>query len=121
MTLLMVGGVKFMMFLTENAFIAKFGANIPHEFFLYLLPVALAPMLVGLLIQAGEVVWLFTAFVAVAMGVVAVLVATGGVPYHWGLLIGAGVAGLVELAPLRLDDNLTIPLLSGAAMRLSAM
>jgi dolichol kinase len=60
------------------------------------------------------------AFVAVALVVVAILVATGAVPYHWGLLIGAGVAGLVELAPLRLDDNLTIPLLSGAAMHLLA-
>jgi dolichol kinase len=61
------------------------------------------------------------AFVAVALLVVAVLVATGAVQHHWGLWIGAGVAGLVELAPLRLDDNLTIPLLSGGAMQLLAL
>ncbi len=56
------------------------------------------------------------AFVAVALLVVAVLGGTGAVDYHWGLLAGAAVAGLVELAPLRLDDNLTVPLLAGAAM-----
>ena len=56
------------------------------------------------------------AFVAVAMLVVAVLGGTGAVDYHWGLLAGAAVAGLVELAPLRLDDNLTVPLVAGTAM-----
>jgi len=61
------------------------------------------------------------AFVAVALVTVAVLVGARVVPYHWSLLVGAGVAGLVELAPLRLDDNLTIPLLSGAAMHLMAL
>ena len=55
------------------------------------------------------------AFVAVAL-VVAVLGGTGAVDYHWGLLVGAVVAGLVELAPLQLDDNLTVPLVAGAAM-----
>ena len=57
------------------------------------------------------------AFVTVALLVVAVLVSTDAVEYHWGLLLGAAIAGLVELAPLRLDDNLTIPLLSGTAMQ----
>ena len=56
------------------------------------------------------------AFVAVALAVVAVLAGAGAVQYHWGLLVGAAVAGLVELASLPPDDNLTIPLVSGAAM-----
>ena len=56
------------------------------------------------------------AFVAVALLVVAVLGGSGAVEYHWGLLAGAVVAGLVELAPLRLDDNLTVPVVAGAAM-----
>ena len=56
------------------------------------------------------------AFVAVSLLVVAVLGGIGAVDYHWGLLVGAAVAGLVELAPLRLDDNLTVPLIAGAAM-----
>ena len=56
------------------------------------------------------------AFVAVALLVVAVLGGTGAVDYHWALLVGAAVAGLVELAPLRLDDNLTVPVVAGAVM-----
>jgi len=56
------------------------------------------------------------AFVAVSLLAVAVLGGTGAVDYHWGLLVGAAVAGLVELAPLPLDDNLTVPLAAGTAM-----
>ena len=58
------------------------------------------------------------AFVVVSLGVCAVLVSAGVVPFHWGLLAGAVVAGIVELLPIPLDDNLTIPLASGAVMRL---
>lgn len=58
------------------------------------------------------------AFVAVALAVVAALAWSGAVEYHWGLLVGAAVAGLVELLPLPPDDNFTIPLVSGAAMHL---
>ena len=56
------------------------------------------------------------AFIVVALAVVFVLVVSGAIEYHWGLLVGAVVAGLVELAPLPPDDNLTIPLISGAVM-----
>ena len=56
------------------------------------------------------------AFVAAAWGVVGILVATGVVEYHWGLMAGGVVAGLAELAPLPLDDNLTVPLSAGLAM-----
>ena len=56
------------------------------------------------------------AFVAVSLAVVAVLTGSGAIGYHRGLLVGATIAGLVELAPLPLDDNLTVPLLAGAAM-----
>ena len=47
---------------------------------------------------------------------VGVLTAGDVVSFHWGLVAGAGVAALVELAPAALDDNLTIPLISGGAM-----
>ena len=56
------------------------------------------------------------AFVAVAIGVAGILSAVNVVSFHWGLVVGAVVAALVELAPSPLDDNLTIPLISGAAM-----
>ena len=57
------------------------------------------------------------AFVAVALAVGWVLVVTEALPYHWGLLVGAVAAGMVELAPIPTDDNVTIPLFSGAAMQ----
>ena len=56
------------------------------------------------------------AFLAVSLAVVGVLAATGVIEYHWGLLVGAAVAALVELASLPPDDNLTVPLISGSAM-----
>lgn len=59
------------------------------------------------------------AFIVVSTAVVGILVWSGIASYHWGLLAGAAVAGLVELAPLRVDDNLTIPLISGAFMHLA--
>ena len=69
------------------------------------------------------------AFVAVSLAVVALLVGIGVVEYHWGLVAGAVIAGLVELTPLPLplgkgrhrwvlDDNLAIPLISGAVMQI---
>ena len=67
-TLITVIFAKLFLFVTETAFVTKFGSGLPHDIFLYLMPVATAPMLVGLLIQSGEVVWLFTAFLSVAMG-----------------------------------------------------
>ena len=57
-----------------------------------------------------------TAFVVVAIAVVAVLVGSDAIDYHWGLWIGALVAGLVELASVPPDDNVAIPLISGVAM-----
>lgn len=60
---------KVFVFLTETAFLAKFGGDIPGDIFLFAAPVAAGPMLVGLLISSGEVVWLFSAFLAIVMGV----------------------------------------------------
>lgn len=56
------------------------------------------------------------AFLTVSLAIAGVLAGTEVVSFHWGLVIGAAVAALVELAPSALDDNLTIPLISGAAM-----
>ena len=55
-------------------------------------------------------------FVLVSLAVVAVLVGSGAINYHWGLLVGAVIAGLIELASVPPDDNLSIPLIAGAAM-----
>ena len=54
------------------------------------------------------------AFVVVSLLVVALLVTADVMAFHWVFIVAAIVAGLVELAPLPLDDNLTVPLVSGA-------
>ncbi len=56
------------------------------------------------------------AFLAVGVAVASLVSVAGVVPFHWALAAGAAVAAIVELAPSILDDNLTIPLVSGAAM-----
>jgi putative nucleotidyltransferase with HDIG domain len=60
---------KIFLFTTETALTSKFGAWLPVEMFLFAAPFAAGPMLVGLVIQSGEVVWLFTAFTSIVMGI----------------------------------------------------
>ena len=54
------------------------------------------------------------AFILVSLVVVAAMVGSGVTQFKAGLVVAAVVAGLVELAPLPVDDNLTVPLVSGA-------
>jgi putative nucleotidyltransferase with HDIG domain len=68
-TLLTVIITKIFMFVVQTAFVSRFGAWLPSVMFLAAAPVAAAPMLVGLLIQSGEVVWVFVAFISIVMGV----------------------------------------------------
>lgn len=58
------------------------------------------------------------AIVVVALGIAGVLSGAGVADRHCGLYVGAVAAGLAELLPLPLDDNLTIPLVSGGVMTL---
>jgi putative nucleotidyltransferase with HDIG domain len=60
---------KIFLFMTDAAFLSRFGTVIPSGFFLFAAPVAAGPMLVGLLITSGEVVWLFTVFLTVVLTV----------------------------------------------------
>ncbi len=58
-----------------------------------------------------------TAAMAVAsMGVAGLLHVAGQISFGWPVVVGALVAAVVELLPLRVDDNLRVPLVSGAAM-----
>ena len=67
--LITVAMTKLFLFMTNAAFLTKFGNLIPDTVFLYAAPVAAAPMLVGLLISYGEVIWLFTVFISVLLSV----------------------------------------------------
>lgn len=64
--LLVVLMTKVYMFLADAAFITK-GDVVPANSLLYGAPVATGPMLVGLMIPAGEIVWLFTIFLSIAL------------------------------------------------------
>jgi putative nucleotidyltransferase with HDIG domain len=59
---------KLFLFVTDAAFLGKWGNLLPASTFLFLAPVASGPMLVGLLITSGEVVWLFSLFMAISLG-----------------------------------------------------
>ncbi len=63
-TLFTVFMTKMFLYMTDAAFLDRFGALIPPTMFLYAAPVAAAPMLIGLLVASGQVVWLFTIFIA---------------------------------------------------------
>ncbi len=60
---------KVFLFLADATLLAKLGSTLTPLVFLFAVPVAAGPMLVGLLIQSGEVVWLFTAFLSICLGV----------------------------------------------------
>lgn len=70
-TLMVVALTKFFLFLTNTAFSMRFGTAIPESAFLYAAPVASGTMLVGLLITSGEVVWIYSLFIAVVLGIMA--------------------------------------------------
>ena len=79
---------------------------------------ALVGSRVGGVRLAGKSPWGTLAFVTVSLTMVGALSAAAAVSFHWALLGGAAVAAAVELAPLGVDDNVSIPLISGGAMSL---
>jgi len=52
---------------------------------------------------------------------VEVMVGAGSADHRWGLMAGAVAAGLIELAPLPVDDNLTVPLVAAVVMYISGV
>ena len=60
-------------------------------------------------------------FIAAALAAWAALCALGLGAWSWGIIAGAIIAAAVELAPIPLDDNLTVPLIAGGAITLVNM
>lgn len=56
------------------------------------------------------------AMVVVSLAVIAILHGVGAVEFKWIFVAGALIAALVELLPLPVNDNLTIPMSSGVLM-----
>lgn len=77
---------KIYLFVTDAAFALKLGHILPPAVFLFAAPVAAGPMLVGLLISYGEVVWLFTAFLSICLGIM--------VDYNYSFMFVSLVGGI---------------------------
>ena len=58
------------------------------------------------------------AFFGAALAIAGVLAAGGVVSFGVAVVAGAAIAALVELLPLGIDDNVAVPLVSGAVMTL---
>jgi putative nucleotidyltransferase with HDIG domain len=68
-TLVVVGLCKLTLAISEIALASRLGPWLPESNLVYLMPIATGPMLVGLLLASGEILWLFTIFLASALGV----------------------------------------------------
>lgn len=77
---------KIYLFITDAAFLSKLGTLLPSAVYLYAAPVAAGPMLVGLLVTSGEIIWLFTALLAVCLGIV--------VDYNYAFMVVTLVGGI---------------------------
>lgn len=93
-TLSVVFITKLFLFLMDASFMERWGEVVPEDFFLYLAPVAAGPMLVGLVIASGEVVWLFTTVLAVLLAIMVdfdfpfmVMTIVGGIAAARGVFI----------------------------------
>lgn len=84
MALILLGEVLFtktFLFVTEGSILTRFGSVLPTELFLALAPLASGPMLVALLFTSGEVVFIFSIFLGVIIGMMA------GQSYFWALSV----------------------------------
>lgn len=69
--LLVVALTKLFLFMADASLLSRFGNSIPAGSLMFAAPVASGPMLVGLMISSGEIVWLFTIFLAIAVAFMA--------------------------------------------------
>lgn len=77
---------KLFLFIMEAAFVHRPDSTLNLEFFRALAPLATAPMLVGLLLSGGEVILVFTAFMAVCLGIME--------DFNFGVFLSALLAGI---------------------------
>lgn len=84
MALILFGEVLFtktFLFVTEGSILNRFSSLLPPEIFLALAPLASGPMLVALLLTSGEVVFFFSLFLGVIIGMMV------GQSYFWILFV----------------------------------
>lgn len=66
-TFFMISVCKLFWFITDGSAESRLGIDIPPIAFMYAAPIAAGPMLISLLVTYGEVLWLFTLFISVAL------------------------------------------------------
>lgn len=89
MGLILLGEVIFtktFLFVTEGSILSRYSGLLPAEVFLALAPLASGPILVALLLTSGEVVFFFSLFLGVIIGMLV------GHSYFWALCVW--IAGL---------------------------
>lgn len=83
---------KLFLFVTETAFLSKFGNLLPEDFFLFLSPLAAGTLLVALIIPIGEVVFIFTLILSIVVAIMSELnFALAFVVWVGGLAAARGV------------------------------
>ncbi len=68
-TLFIAGISRMFLFITDAAFLDKYGSVIPSTFFLFAAPVVAGPMIVGMLLNSGNMIWLYTSFLSLTMAI----------------------------------------------------
>lgn len=85
-TLAMAGLCRVFFFLLTGALENQTGLQVPSNLFVYALPAAAGPMLIGLLITSGEVIFLYTLFSAMILSFM--------VDFNFGFLVVSAVSGI---------------------------
>ncbi len=89
MALILLGELVFtkvFLFITEGSILVRYGNWLPPELFLALAPLASGPILVALLMTSGEVVFFFSLFLGVVIGMLS------GQSYFW--VVSVWVSGI---------------------------
>ena len=66
-TIIVVVIAKFTSFLSDSGIAESLTALVPRSAFAFLVPLAAGPMLVGLVVASGEVVWIYSVFEAIVL------------------------------------------------------
>jgi hypothetical protein len=83
---------KLFLFVTETAFLGKFGNFLPEDFFLFLSPLSAGSLLVALMIPIGEVIFIFTLILSIVVAMMSGLnFALAFVVWVGGLAAARGV------------------------------
>lgn len=69
LVLVQVLGVKIYLFVADALLMSRYSASFSYEALLAMAPVMVAPMLIGLLIGRAEIIWFFSAFAALCLGI----------------------------------------------------